>query len=198
MNRSTASSRADELIAAFDVPGIAVTPLQSSAVPSPPPAQRNSQISFRNGSNDISTKYCENHPDRMGMVCLRCYHYFCMGCMSSDAKNGTVICITCRSGNSKVLDQTPDFAPPHTRNVETAAGSRVQPDLNEGDANPGRGKKRKQGRIHGQYQSRTGGQGRKCVFSPFSTRVHRRTNGPTDRRTDKASYRVTCPQLKTS
>ena len=26
-----------------------------------------------------------------------------------------------------------------------------------------------QGRIHGQYQSRTGGQGRKCVFSHFST-----------------------------
>ena len=28
-----------------------------------------------------------------------------------------------------------------------------------------------QGRIHGQYQSRTGGQGRKCVFSHFSTRA---------------------------
>ena len=28
----------------------------------------------------------------------------------------------------------------------------------------------KQGRIHGQYQSRTGGQGRKCAFSHFPTR----------------------------
>ena len=31
--------------------------------------------------------------------------------------------------------------------------------------------KEEQGRIHGQYQSRTGGQGRKCVFSHFSTRA---------------------------
>ena len=41
---------------------------------------------------------------------------------------------------------------------------------------------KKQGRIHGQYQSRTGGQGRKCVFSHFSTRAwrtNRRTDGPT-------------------
>ena len=28
-----------------------------------------------------------------------------------------------------------------------------------------------QGRIHGQYQLQTGGQGRKCVFSHFSTRA---------------------------
>ena len=41
---------------------------------------------------------------------------------------------------------------------------------------------RKQGRIHGQYQSRTGGQGRECVFSYFLTRAHQRTNGPTDGR----------------
>ena len=39
---------------------------------------------------------------------------------------------------------------------------------------------KKQGRIHGQYQLRTGGQGRKCAFSHFLTRVH----GPTDQRTD--------------
>ena len=55
-----------------------------------------------------------------------------------------------------------------------------------------------QGRIHGQYQLRTGGQGRKsrkCVFSHFPTRSSR-TDGRTDGRTDKASYRVACPQLK--
>ena len=40
--------------------------------------------------------------------------------------------------------------------------------------------KEEQGRIHGQYQLRTGGQGRKCAFSHFLTRVH----GPTDQRTD--------------
>ena len=44
-----------------------------------------------------------------------------------------------------------------------------------------------QGRIHGQYQLRTGGQGRKCAFSYFSTRGHgwtdRPTDGPTDGRT---------------
>ena len=38
---------------------------------------------------------------------------------------------------------------------------------------------RKQGRIHGQYQSRTGGQGRKCAFLHFRTR-----SLPTDGRTD--------------
>ena len=53
----------------------------------------------------------------------------------------------------------------------------------------------KQGRIHG-HQWQTGGQGRKGAFSHFSTRWLR-TDGPTDRRTDKASYRVACPQLKT-
>ena len=53
-----------------------------------------------------------------------------------------------------------------------------------------------QGRIHGQYQSRTGGQGRKCVVSHFSTRSPR-TNQPTNGRTDKASYRVASPRLKT-
>ena len=35
----------------------------------------------------------------------------------------------------------------------------------------------------------------KCWFSHFSTRAHQRTNGPMQR-TDKASYRVACPQLK--
>ena len=39
-----------------------------------------------------------------------------------------------------------------------------------------------QGRIYGQYQLRTSGQGRKCAFSHFSTRIHGRTDGPTDRR----------------
>ena len=52
----------------------------------------------------------------------------------------------------------------------------------------------KQGRIHG-HQLRTGGQGRKCAFSHFSTRSLR-TNGTTHQRTDKASHRVACPQLK--
>ena len=59
---------------------------------------------------------------------------------------------------------------------------------------------KKQGRIHGQYQSRTGGQGRKCVFSHFPTRspqTNRPTDQPTNGRTDKASYRVACPRLKT-
>ena len=37
-----------------------------------------------------------------------------------------------------------------------------------------------QGRIHGQYQLRTGGQGRKCALSNVSTHVH----GREDRRTD--------------
>ena len=52
-----------------------------------------------------------------------------------------------------------------------------------------------QGRIHG-HRLRTGGQGRIYAFSHFSTRSPLRTNQPTDRRTDKASYRVACPQLK--
>ena len=60
-----------------------------------------------------------------------------------------------------------------------------------------------QGRIHG-HQLRTGGQGRKCAFSHFSTQsplrtnqpTNQPTNRPTDWRTDKASYRVACPQLK--
>ena len=42
-------------------------------------------------------------------------------------------------------------------------------------------KKKKQGRIYG-YQLRTGGQGRKCAYSHFSTRSLR-TNGRTDGRT---------------
>ena len=41
----------------------------------------------------------------------------------------------------------------------------------------------KQGRIHGQNQSRTGGQGRKWAFSHFPTRSPR-TDRPTNRRTD--------------
>ena len=36
----------------------------------------------------------------------------------------------------------------------------------------------KQGRLHGQYQLQTSGQGRKCAFSHLSTHVH----GPTDQR----------------
>ena len=52
---------------------------------------------------------------------------------------------------------------------------------------------RKQGRIHGQHELRSGGQGRKCAFSHSLTRGHRLT----DRRMDKGSYRVACPQLKT-
>ena len=40
-----------------------------------------------------------------------------------------------------------------------------------------------QGRTHGQYQLWTGGQGRKCAFSHFSTRAHGRTDGRTDGRT---------------
>ena len=47
-----------------------------------------------------------------------------------------------------------------------------------------------QGRIHG-HQLRTGGQGRKFAFSQLDH--YRRTN----RRTEKTSYRVACPQLKT-
>ena len=59
-----------------------------------------------------------------------------------------------------------------------------------------------QGQIHG-HQLRTGKQGRECncpqlkrFFSHFSTRADGQTNGPTDGRTVKASYRVACPQLK--
>ena len=39
--------------------------------------------------------------------------------------------------------------------------------------------KKEQDRIHG-HQLRTGGQERKCAFSHFSTRAHRRTDGRTD------------------
>ena len=53
----------------------------------------------------------------------------------------------------------------------------------------------KHGRIHG-HRLRTGGQGRKCAFSQFWTRAHGPTDRRTDRRTDKGSYRVACPQLK--
>merc|ERR1711911_508789 len=55
---------------------------------------------------------------------------------------------------------------------------------------------KEQGWIHGQYQLRMGGQGRKCAFSHFLTQSPRRTDGPTDGWTDKASYRVACSQLK--
>ena len=41
-------------------------------------------------------------------------------------------------------------------------------------------KEKEQGRIHG-HQLRTGGQGRKCAFPHFSTRVH---GPPTNQRTD--------------
>ena len=51
--------------------------------------------------------------------------------------------------------------------------------------------------AHGQYQSRTGGQGRKHWFSTCRLVL---TNGPTNRRTDgwtdKASNRVARPRLK--
>ena len=43
---------------------------------------------------------------------------------------------------------------------------------------------KEQGRIHGQYQLRTGGQGRKCPFSHFLTRAHGPTDGPTYGPTD--------------
>ena len=46
-------------------------------------------------------------------------------------------------------------------------------------------------------QLRTGEQGRKCAFSHFQLDHHDgRTDGPTVQRTDKAFYRVACPQLK--
>ena len=45
----------------------------------------------------------------------------------------------------------------------------------------------KQGRIHGQYQLWTGGQERKCAFSHFSTCVHGRTDGRTNRPMDGQS-----------
>ena len=50
--------------------------------------------------------------------------------------------------------------------------------------------RKEQGRIHGQYQLRTGGQGRKCAFSHFSTRSPL-TNAPTDERTDGTTDRWT-------
>ena len=40
---------------------------------------------------------------------------------------------------------------------------------------------RKQGRIRGQYQSRKGGQGQKCMFSHSPTRADGRTDGRTNR-----------------
>ena len=39
--------------------------------------------------------------------------------------------------------------------------------------------------MHGQYQLRTGGQGRKFAFSHFSTRVHGQTDGQTEGRTNR-------------
>ena len=60
-----------------------------------------------------------------------------------------------------------------------------------------------QGWIHGQYQSRTGGQGRKCTFFPLfdlCSRTDGPTNQPTDGRTDgptdQPTYRVACTRLK--
>ena len=44
-------------------------------------------------------------------------------------------------------------------------------------------KSKKQCRIHGQYQSRTGGQGRKCAFSHFLNSITS-TDQPSDRPTD--------------
>ena len=52
-----------------------------------------------------------------------------------------------------------------------------------------------QGRIHGQYQSRTGGQRRKCVFSHFPTRSTR-TDQPTDQRTDGRTDGRTKPLIE--
>ena len=51
-----------------------------------------------------------------------------------------------------------------------------------------------QGRIHS-HQLRTGGQGGKARFPSFGLVL---TDQRTDKRTEKASYRVTCPQLKTT
>ena len=42
------------------------------------------------------------------------------------------------------------------------------------------------------------GRGGNARFPTFRLDGYGRTDGPTDRRTDKASYRVACPQLKTS
>ena len=53
---------------------------------------------------------------------------------------------------------------------------------------------REQGRIDGQYQLRTGWQGRKCAFSHFPTRSPWRTNWRTDRRTDRRTNRRTDQQ----
>ena len=50
-----------------------------------------------------------------------------------------------------------------------------------------------QGRIHG-HQLRMGGQGRKNAFFHFSTWAWQ-INRPTDRQTDKASYRVACQHV---
>ena len=52
----------------------------------------------------------------------------------------------------------------------------------------------KQGRMHG-HQLRTGGQGGNAVFPLFNLIIKdQRTQGRTDGQTDKASYRVACPQ----
>ena len=50
------------------------------------------------------------------------------------------------------------------------------------------GQAEQQGRIHGQYQLLTGGQGRRCAFSHFSTRAYR----PTDWRKDGQSLLKSC------
>ena len=54
-----------------------------------------------------------------------------------------------------------------------------------------------QGHIHGQYQWWMGWQGQKCEFLHFLKSMNS-TDQPTNQPTDKASYRVASPRLKTS
>ena len=54
----------------------------------------------------------------------------------------------------------------------------------------------KQGRIHGQYQLRVGRGGNARFYTFRLVFTDRPTDGPTNGRTDKGSYRVACPQLK--
>ena len=55
----------------------------------------------------------------------------------------------------------------------------------------------KQGRIHGQNQSRTGGQGRECAFSHFAIVFNSSvTDQPTDQRTDRRTDGRTKPLIE--